>query len=51
MILVRFYLNGSVHNSVDFYFSERDVLTTPLVLCLVNDHVYSHGIHKTRVQL
>lgn len=44
--LVRFYLNGSIHNSAVFYFSEKDVLTSPLVLCLVHDQVYeSRGIH------
>ena len=45
MTLVRFYVNGSVHNSALFYFSDREVLTSSLVLCLVHDHVYSHGIH------
>ena len=43
MILVRFSSIGSVHNSVVFRFSERDVLTCSLVLCLVHDHVCSHA--------
>ena len=45
MTLVQFYLNGSVHNSDVLYFSERDVGTSSLVLCLILGHVYSHGIH------
>ena len=45
MTLVRFCLSSSVHNTAVFYYSERDVLTSSLVFCLVRDDVYSHGIH------
>ena len=40
MTLVRFYFNGSLHNSVVFCFSDRNVLTSSLALCLAHDHVY-----------
>ena len=40
MTLVQYYLNGSVHNSDVLYFSERDVGTSSLVLCLIHVHMY-----------
>ena len=45
MTLVRFYFNNSPHSSEIFYFSERGVITSSLVLCLVHDHVFRHAIN------